>query len=86
MDIEDYARREAEKRFPDTPLYAPVLIENHRKAHAEGITHLADQLLSDRAVEAGVDQLERNGFGTSDSEFRLALEAALAAITEEENE
>lgn len=53
MSVDDWARREAERRYPADAkgLISAVQIER-REARADGITHAFDALLSDEAVEA----------------------------------
>jgi len=50
----------------------------------QGASDLANLLASDGAVEAAADQMWRNGGVVNNSELRLALQAALTAITNPE--
>lgn len=87
MSVEDWARREAATRYPSEHFYG-----QHDERDAAiggmqaGIAHAFFALLSDEAVEAAIDQLDRNGHYIPPKEFVLALQAAMNAVTEGDTE
>jgi len=93
-DVSDWARREASRQVPeivrgDSERYDDWeirldAIAGERDGFAAGIIRLADLLVSDEAVDAATDQMWRNGRVVGGSELRLALQAALNAISNPE--
>ena len=96
-DVSDWARREASRQVPeivrgDSERYDDWEIRldanaGERDGFASGIIHLADLLLSDKAVEAAAISLRVSMTTTTDTFedcYRAALQAALTAITNPE--
>ncbi len=79
-----WAKREAEKRWPDEYSQGPNRATALNRQGAEWMAgHLAALLLSDEAVEAASAVLaDSHDVGTTDC-TRRALQAALTKITEE---
>jgi hypothetical protein len=83
-DIGDWARErayETASRFgtasdPERAFYVAGFVQ--------GASDLANLLVSDGAVDAATDQMWRNGRVVNNSELRLALQAALNAISNPE--
>ena len=86
-DVSDWADEMAKAWYPTSGKQSSRW--NQMQVQGQGATirtakHLAALLLSDEAVEAAADQMWRNGGVVSGSELRLALQAALNAITNPE--
>lgn len=74
VDVSEWAQRETERVFGGGA---------HFTAHGYrlGLERMAALLLSDEAVEAAADQMWRNGGVVNGAELRLALQAAVSAVT-----
>ena len=92
MSVDDWARREAERRYPATwKDRGRTDRDDERDAFSEGAGALADALLSDEAVEAACDNLldwanltvleARRPDYLAD--VRSALQAAIDAVTKD---
>lgn len=82
MSVKDWARREAERRYPTSRFSST---ESHRETQIhqadmrEGIVHVFSALLSDEAMLAAWVKMPT---GSMPSDARAALQAAIEAVTE----
>lgn len=85
--VDEWAKREAEKRWPDAVQGATTFrLDTERQAYMQGLLDLAALLLSDEAVEAAAVDLRVKMTTTTDTFedcYRAALTAALTKITED---
>lgn len=78
--LRQYAKGRADQHAQSAHPRSAVASVSYKSGRVDGAFDLVEQLLSDVAVDAALDQLDRNGFGMSASEWRLSVEAALAAL------
>lgn len=85
MSVDDWAREQSEAWYPTSGKQSSRW--NAMQVQGQGAAnrmarHLADALLSDEAVEAARIALAARGFDVWESGARIALEAAVRAVTE----
>lgn len=89
MPVEDWARREAARRYPTSRFSSA---ESHRETQVHqadmqaGIVHAFSAFLSDEAVVAAQGLLAERGMWIALNNLHDALQAAISAVTEGDTE